>query len=164
MSRRNDRNARASALAMIEPVDHGADGPAALARRALLVPSDRPGVSYRQVIEAGPLHGLRLEQRQADAAASLAQLWREALPGRVRCGGYGAGGHDGRALTAEEEIEAGQAARAYRAALDAVQWQCGVRAASAVEQAVVHHERPVHAGHLLPGLTALADHFEHSSL
>lgn len=160
MSRRNDRNARASALATIEPADEGADGPASLARRSLMVPSDRPGVSYRQVIEAGPLHGLRLDQRQADAAASLAQLWREALPGRVRCGGYGAGGHDGRALTADEEVEAGQAARAYRAALDAVQFAVGVRGVIAVETAIIHHERGHHAAHLLSALTALADHFE----
>lgn len=140
-------------------VDTGADGPAALARRLVQLPTDDAGVYCRQVIEAGPLHGLRLDQRQADAAAQLAQLWREALPGRVRAGGYGSRGHHSRALTPEEEIEAGQAARSYRAALDAIQWQCGVRGVVAVETCIIHHERGHHAAHLLPGLTALADHF-----
>jgi hypothetical protein len=160
MSRRNDRNARARIAGVAQPlIDTGADGPAALARRLVQLPTEDAGVYCRQVIEAGPLHGLRLDQRQADAAAQLAQLWRDALPGRVRAGGYGSGGHDSRALTASEEIEAGQAAREYRAALDSVQWVAGVRGASAVEQAVVHHERPVHAAYLLPALSALADHF-----
>jgi hypothetical protein len=160
LSKRNGPNARARIATILQPVvDMGADGPAALARRTVEMPTDQAGVMCRQVIEAGPLHGLRLDQRQADAAAQLAQLWRDALPGRVRAGGYGAGGHHSRALTAEEEVEAGEAAREYRAALDAVQWAAGVRGASAVEQAVVHHEQPVHAAHLAPGLTALADHF-----
>jgi hypothetical protein len=160
MSRRLGRNARARiATVATQAVDTGASGPAALARRMVEMPTDTAGVTCRQVIEQGPLHGLRLDQRQADAAAQLAQLWRDALPGRVRAGGYGAGGHHSRALTAEEEAEAGQAAREYRAALDACQWATGVRGVIAVEQAVVYHERGHYAAHLLPALSALADHF-----
>jgi hypothetical protein len=160
LSKRNGPNARARIATILQPVvDMGADGPAALARRVVEMPTDQAGVTCRQIIEQGPLHGLRLDQRQADAAAQLAQLWRDALPGRVRAGGYGAGGHHSRALTAEEEVEAGQAAREYRAALDAVQWQCGVRGVIAVETAVIHHERAHLAAHLLPALSALADHF-----
>jgi hypothetical protein len=139
--------------------DRGADGPAATRRRSIDLPTDAAGISCVQVIEAGPLHGLRLEQRQLDAAAQLAQLWRDALPGRVRPAGYGAGGHDSRALTAEEEEAAAEAARAYRAALDAVQWQAGVRGVIATETAIIHHELGHHGGHLLGALSALADHF-----
>jgi hypothetical protein len=159
MSRRNDRNARASSAVMIEPVDHGADGPAALARRVVEVPTDIAGVSCRQVVEPGPLAGLRLEQRQADAAAELARLWRAALPGREAPMGYAGGGRSGRHLSPEEEREAGEAARLYRDALDACQWAVGVRGVIALETCIIHHQQARLSSHLPRALTALADHF-----
>jgi hypothetical protein len=162
LSKRNGPNARARIATILQPVvDMGADGPAALARRVVEMPTDQAGVMCRQVIEAGPLHGLRLDQRQADAAAQLAQLWRDALPGRERPATFNNAGMAGcRALSPDEEIVAGQASRAYRAALDAVQWATGVRGVIAVETTVIHHERAHYVAHLLPALTALADHFE----
>jgi hypothetical protein len=160
VSRRNDRNARARiATTALPPIDTGADGPAALARRLVQLPTEDAGVYCRQVIEAGPLHGLRLEQRQADAAAQLAQLWRDARPGWVKPGAYGSAGDGERHLTASEEIEAGQAARAYKDALWAIQCGAGVRGVIAVETAVIHHERAHLIAHLLPALSVLADHF-----
>ena len=157
MSRRNAR-VRAAALSYI--VDHGTTGPAALARRYLSVQSDTPGVCYRQIVEPGPLAGLRLDQRQADAASTLAQLWREALPGREAPMAYAGGGRRGRSLSPDEEQAAGEAARLYGAALDQVQWSEGVRGVIALETAIIHHQ-PAHAGFLLRALTALADYFEH---
>ena len=147
-------------LAVAEPVDHGATGPAALARRLVQVPTEAAGVYCRQVVDPGPLAGLRLEQRQLDAAAELTRLWREAQPGRDRPGGYGGfGGGGSRHLSPEEEQAAGDAARDYRAALDAVQWAMGVRGVIALETALIYRERAHHAG-LLPGaLQALADHW-----
>ena len=139
--------------------DLGAQGPAALARRWLAVQSDTPGVNYRQVVEPGPLAGMRLDQRQADAAAELARLWREALPGRVRPSGYGCRSHGGPTLTEAQEVAAGRAARAYQNALDTVQWNAGVRAVFAVEAAVIRRE-PAQPGHLIAALNALADHFQ----
>lgn len=153
------RNARVRAAALSYIVDHGTDGPAALARRWLEVQSDAPGVTYRQVVEPGPLAGLRIDQRQADAAAELARLWRTALPGRVRPSGYGCRSHGGPVLTDAEERLAGQAARDYQVALDRVQWDAGLRAVWAVEAAVIRREAVDHR-HLVAGLTALADHFQ----
>lgn len=141
------------------PADRGADGPAALDRRLVQMPTEQAGIYCRQVIEPGPLQGLRLEQRQLDAAQELTRLWREALPGRAQPMAYAGGGRSGRHLSPEEERVAGQAARDYRAALDAVQWQCGVRGVIALETALIYRERAHHAG-LLPGaLGALADHW-----
>jgi hypothetical protein len=161
VSKRHGSNARARAATILQPViDRGADGPAALARRLVEVPTDAAGVTARQVVEPGPLAGIRLDQRQADAAAQLAQLWRDALPGRDRPAGYGCRGTAGtRALTPDEEREAGEAARAYRDALDAIQWAVGVRGVIAIETAVIHREAAHHVAHLPRALTALADHF-----
>ena len=155
------RNARASHIVMTaEPADHGPTGPAALARRMVQVPTEAAGVYCRQVVEPGPLAGLRLEQRQLDAAAQLVRLWRDALPGRDRPAGYGARGSAGlRHLSPEEETAAGQAARDYRDALDAVQWQCGVRGVIAAETALIHREPGRHGAQLPAALRALADHF-----
>lgn len=139
--------------------DRGSEGAAALARRLVQMPTEAAGVYCRQVVDPGPLHGLRLEQRQLDAAAELTRLWREALPGRAQPGSYAGGGKAGRHLSPEEEQAAGDAARDYRAALDAVQWACGVSGVIALETALIYRERAHHAG-LLPGaLGALADHW-----
>jgi hypothetical protein len=160
MSGRNNSNARARAAVIAQPViDRGADGPAALARRLVEVPTDAAGVTARQVVEPGPLAGIRLEQRQADAAAQLAQLWRDALPGRECPAGYAGGGRAGRHLSPEEEWAAGEAAREYRDALDAVQWATGVRGVIAVESCIIHREDGRMTSHLPRALTALADHF-----
>lgn len=160
MSRR-DRNARASHLATTALVaDRGADGPAALARRLVQLPTEAAGVYCRQVVEPGPLAGLRLEQRQLDAAAQLARLWTEALPGREQPMGYGNGGRAGvRHLSSDEERAASEAARAYMDGLDAVQWACGIRGVIAVETAIIHRGASHHAGQLPAALRALADHF-----
>lgn len=162
MSARNDRNARASvtALTYTSPPDKGADGPAALARRLIQVPTDDAGVWCRQVVDRGPLAGRNLEPRQMDAASELARLWREALPGREAPMGYGGDGKSGRHLSPEEERAAGDAAREYLAGLDAVQWACGVRGVMVVESVVIHHGASQHLAHLAQALTALADHFE----
>jgi hypothetical protein len=161
VSRRNDRNARARAATVAQPaIDTGADGPAALARRLVEVPTEQAGVVARQVIEPGPLTGFRLEQRQRDAAAELVRLWQVALPGRDLPMGWGNGGRAGvRHLSPEEELEAGEAARAYRDALDQVQWSCGVRGVIAVETTLIHREQARLVAHLPRALTALADHF-----
>lgn len=140
--------------------DRGADGPAALARRLVQVPTEAAGVYCRQVVEPGPLTGLRLEQRQLDAAAELCRLWREALPGREQPMAYAGGGRAGRHLSPEEERAAGEAARAYSDALDGVQWACGPRGVMVIEAIVIHHGASQFAAHLPKALTALADHFE----
>lgn len=150
---------RHRAVAHAFAADLGAPGPAAMARRSLMVPSDLPGVQCRQIAEPGPMQGLRLDQRQADAAAELARLWRDALPGRVRPGGYGCRSHGGPPLSPDEEYAAGEAARLYQSALDAVQWQAGVRGVYALEAAVIRRE-PAHLGHLAAALIALADHLD----
>lgn len=155
------RNARASRLAMIaDPIDRGADGPAALARRLVQMPTDVAGVYCRQVVEAGPLAGLRLDQRQLDAAAELSRLWQEALPGRECPMGYGVGGRRGRHLSPEEERVAGDAARAYTAALDDLQGVLGVRGVIAVETTVIHHQKPHYPEFVPRALAVLADHFQ----
>lgn len=141
------------------PADRGADGPAALARRLVQLPTDRAGVYCRQVVEPGPLAGIRLDQRQLDAAAELSRLWREALPGREAPGAYAGGGQAGRHLSPEEERVAGDAARDYRAALDAVHWSVGLRGVIALETALIYHQQAHHRGLLPQALAALADHW-----
>lgn len=151
---------RIAILAAIPP-DTGPDGPAAMARRLVQMPTDVAGVYCRQVVEPGPLQGMRLEQRQMDAAAELVRLWREALPGRDRPAGYGARGSAGmRHLGPEEELQAGRAARAYRDALDAVQWCTGIHGVIAIETALIHRGHSHHAALLPKALMALADHFQ----
>lgn len=156
MSRR-----RADALLGVEAADRGATGPAAMARRLVQLPTERAGVYCRQVVERGPLAGLDLEQRQWDAAAELVRLWRDALPGREQPMGHGNGGRAGaRHLSPDEEQAAGEAARTYRDALDAVQWATGIRGVIALETALIYREQAHSAAHLPRALQALADHFE----
>lgn len=153
---------RRIAIPVAERADRGADGPAALARRLVQLPTEAAGVYCRQVIEPGPLAGIRLEQRQLDAAAQLARLWLDAKPGRdlpPGFGGFDGGGGGTRHLSPEEEKAAGEAARAYMDALDAVQWACGIRGVIAVETAIIHRGASHHAGQLPAALRALADHF-----
>lgn len=138
--------------------DQGAQGPAALARRWLDVPSDMPGVMCRQVVEPGPMAGMRLDQRMYDAAATLARLWQAAQPGLERPRGFRTHS-SGPSLTPAQEAAAGAAMREYQAALDAVQWDAGLRAVWAVEAAAVRRE-PADHRHLAAGLIALADHFQ----
>lgn len=140
-------------------VDLGADGPAMERRRSYMVPSDRAGVEYRQMAEPGPLAGLRLDQRQYDAAAELARLWRDALPGMAMPMGYGNGGRAGeRHLTPEEAAAARDAYRGYNEAVDAVQWACGLRHVIALRATVIHHE-PRDAWRVREALQVLADHW-----
>jgi hypothetical protein len=76
--------------------DEGADGPAALARDIRKnIPTEIAGIYCRQVVEPGPMAGMRLDDRQLDAAGELSRLWREALPGREAPGAYAGGGHAG---------------------------------------------------------------------
>lgn len=126
-------------------------------RRSWLVPTQRAGVQTRLYADPGPLHGVRLEDRQLEAAALLAQIWREAQAGLERPRGlrtHGPGGEP----TAEEEALAAVAWKGYGAALEAVRARCGTLAVIAVRAAVIEHAACDQA-RALAGLAALADHW-----
>ncbi|MDO9712439.1 hypothetical protein [Paracraurococcus lichenis] len=149
--------ARAAAKLGILDDDRGGDGPAMVARRGQLVPADVAGTEYLRTRLDGPLAGLSLSPRQREAAAILADLWRDALPAAEMPGSYGGGSQGGqRELSHDQYLAAAVAWRDYRAALELLRRVCGDAVERAVRLAVVHRE-PALGWRVARGLSVLAD-------
>ncbi|ONG53273.1 hypothetical protein BKE38_12490 [Pseudoroseomonas deserti] len=135
--------------------DRGADGQAMSARPSQVVqPARDSGAEARQMLDHSPLHWMDLDIRQQEAAAILADTWRDALPAMELPRDFGKSSAGAGDLSAADQVWAARAWQDYQKWMLEVQQRTSLEHANAVRDAVILRE-PAAAHRVREGLAVL---------